>query len=459
MRIGLLDHMGYGNLGDAATQDALLEHIKLRLPDAEFVAFSLVPDDTESRHHIPCYPIKRWYPTLKDGGSAEVSSSATSTPRAASGLKAFIRRIPILGSAATAARDLMDEVRHIARSFRVVRSLDTLVYAGGGQFGELWKGPWAHPYNVFKFAVLARLAGVKLVIVNVGAGPLRTPLARFFVASAVRCADYASFRDEESQKLIRSIGVSTRTYVYPDSVYALDMSSAPASLSQPPLVGLNPMGYADPRIWPEPDAAKYASVLDHLTDFAVWLLGQNYRVKIFTSDPSVDVYAIDDLRQRLAQHVTPAALDQMFGIASNEVPILLDEMRTYDFVVTPKFHGVVFSHMLQKPVLAISYHNKINDLMRAAGHLGDCLDIDDFDSERLKIAFQSLVDRAPELRERFRLLTQARAEALNRQFDGLFTREYVQGAPRDTRRPQTGGRESTGTAGYRRVAEPEADRP
>src|SRR5262249_13184811 len=156
-----------------------LEHIKLRLPEAEFIGFSLVPYDTEARHHIPCYPIKRWYPkkpasaTAAEGPDVDRSAKA-SAERSGSAVKAMIRRIPLIGAAAGAARDLIDELQHITRSFRLVRSLDTLVYAGGGQFGELWKGPWAHPYNVFKFAMLARLAGVKLVIVNVGAGPLRT---------------------------------------------------------------------------------------------------------------------------------------------------------------------------------------------------------------------------------------------------------------------------------------------
>ena len=64
MRIGLLDHMGYGNLGDAATQEALIANIKIRLPDANIVGFSLNPDDTRKRHNIPCYSITHWHPGL-----------------------------------------------------------------------------------------------------------------------------------------------------------------------------------------------------------------------------------------------------------------------------------------------------------------------------------------------------------------------------------------------------------
>src|ERR1700740_1120040 len=63
MKIGLLDHMGYGNLGDAATQDVAIANIRKRLPGAQLIGFSFVPSDTTMRHGIPCYPIRRWYPT------------------------------------------------------------------------------------------------------------------------------------------------------------------------------------------------------------------------------------------------------------------------------------------------------------------------------------------------------------------------------------------------------------
>jgi hypothetical protein len=57
MKIGLLDHMGYGNLGDAATQDVVIANIRKRIPNAELVGFSLIPSDTLQRHGIPSYPI------------------------------------------------------------------------------------------------------------------------------------------------------------------------------------------------------------------------------------------------------------------------------------------------------------------------------------------------------------------------------------------------------------------
>ena len=72
LKIGLLDHMGYGNLGDAASQDVAIANIRKRLPEAQLIGFSFVPADTTARHGIPCYPIRWWYP----------SSANTETPAA-----------------------------------------------------------------------------------------------------------------------------------------------------------------------------------------------------------------------------------------------------------------------------------------------------------------------------------------------------------------------------------------
>ena len=57
--IALLDHLGGGNLGDDATLDAMMRNVKIRLPDAKLVALSMNPSDTQTRHGIPCYPIRR----------------------------------------------------------------------------------------------------------------------------------------------------------------------------------------------------------------------------------------------------------------------------------------------------------------------------------------------------------------------------------------------------------------
>src|SRR5215471_14220530 len=219
MKIGLLDHMGYGNLGDAATQEALIANIKKRLPDADIVGFSLNPNDTMMRHDIVSYPITFWHPGLDK--SREPS---TDDAKAQSQLKPNLKKIPIISKVAKGALHFLREVAHLYKSFSILRSLDSLIIAGGGQLAELWRGPWSHPYNVFKFSMLTKLANRQLFFINVGAGPLDSFLGRFFVKCSIHLADYVSFRDVPSQTLVYQLNVKRQTHVYPDSAYALDLA-------------------------------------------------------------------------------------------------------------------------------------------------------------------------------------------------------------------------------------------
>jgi len=424
MKIGLLDHMGYGNLGDAATQEALIANIKKRLTDATIVGFSLNPDDTRERHNIPCYSITHWHPGLNRSRKT-TADGANLGSRA----KSLLKKLPMFSSMASYALNLIRELLHLLRSFRVLKSLDTLIIAGGGQLSELWRGPWSHPYNVFKFSMLTKLANRQLFFINVGAGPLDSFLGRFFVKCSIHLADYVSFRDVPSQTLVYQLNVKRQTHVYPDSAYALDLAEyedRELTKRSRPLVGINPIGFCDPRIWPKTDRDAYARYLDSLAAFSLWLLGCNYTLKIFSAEVSVDVYALQDLKARLLSSISRTAINEICVPPSENVQDLLAEMSRLDFVITSKFHGVVFSHLLAKPVLALSYHPKIDDLMLAVGHGQFCLNIESFDYECLKKAFISLVDNAQDLRSQFRQTTRAYSNKLKEQFDEIFVARNMQ---------------------------------
>lgn len=425
MRIGLLDHMGYGNLGDAATQEVIIANIRERLPEAELIGFSLNPEDTMHRHGISCHSITYWHPGLKRENAA-VGAKSYSAPRYA--LKAKAKKIPI---ASTAVRKLVHwirEVKHMVRSYRIICSLDVLIFSGGGQLGELWRGPWAHPWNVLRFALMAKLAGKQLIFLNVGAGPLRRPLSRLFIRRAVSLADYVSFRDIESQRLVESLGVKRPTLVFPDSAYLLEIPSNISSRVCRPrtVVGVNPIGFCDPRIWPRADASAYETYLDKLAEFCLWLVRSGYEVHTFSTEMSVDVHALEDLRRRLDRDLPAMEVAAIFEPTRGTVEELLIQMSEFDFIVTSKFHGVVFSHLLSKPVIALSYHPKIDDLMRAIGHHEYCIQIEHFETEALRSKFSSMIEDAARLRAMFSKARFLYAHALESQFDGIFSAEAMQ---------------------------------
>ena len=423
LRIGLLDHMGYGNLGDAATQDVAIANIRKRLPNATLIGFSFVPSDTTARHGIPCYPIRSWYPK-----SAKTEDSSAAANGNKSRLKEFIKSIPFAQRLVKPILECGRQALFLVHSYRAVRTLDVLIISGGGQLSDLWRGPWSHPYSIFQFCLLAKLAGRKLYVLNVGAGPLDHWLSKFFAKHAVQLADYCSFRDHESQALIRSLGVKSETHVYPDLAYALpieEIVESPVRVSSVPVVGLNPIGFCDPRNWARKDEAIYREYLQKMVRFSAWLLEQGHLLRIFTNEASLDRHVIEDLIAELRSRTTPEMFGRIFWNTSQTVNDVLREMSEFDFVVTSKYHGIVLSQVLGKPVISLSYHKKMDSAMQALGQERFNANIESFDVDWLIHAFRLLMEESEGIRWKSATVVKEYAARLSQQFDSLFLPESL----------------------------------
>ena len=285
-KIGLtLDHVGGGNLGDDATLDAVAGNIKRRWPNAEIVAFSMNPDDTETRHGIMSHPIRRkgwsigYKPAGTDATLKETVKALMRKYRAVFYLlratNAVVIRVP---------SEVFGEVSFLVSSRRNIKSFDLLIINGGGQLTEK-DGPWGFPYTIFKWVVLARSAGVRCMFLNVGAGPLTLPLSKFFVTRALLVADYVSLRDDKSRALVYEIGSTGESRVCPDNVYALEVATTngtPPEGRAQPIVGFAPMPYPDRREYPaEKDQIVYNKFIRKLAIFASRLVGQSYALTMF----------------------------------------------------------------------------------------------------------------------------------------------------------------------------------
>jgi len=426
-RIGLLDHLGHGNLGDDATFTAVMQNIRRRRPDAAFVGLCLNPLDTAQRHGVQAYAIRR-------DSKKPPPSLGIAPPSASQGkLKAGLRRHPLLlgvlrrikAGVITRPRALLSELVFLVESFRVVRSLDMLVFCGGGQLLDSWGGPWGFPYTLWKWVILGRLARVDCLFLNVGAGPIRHSLSKFFIREALRHARYASFRDESSRVLVRQIGYHGGAEVRPDNVFALDVSGYEMQVngeSRVATVGLSPMVYCDPRVYWEKDQDVYDAFIAKLGAFGVWLLDNRHGVSLFSSDIRIDQTAIDDLLTELNRSA-PARFRGAGRIARRPVATtedLLHTVASVDYVVTCRFHGVVFAQLLNKPVMALSHHPKVAVLMSDFGLSEYCLDIRKCDVQQMKETFARLVANREMLQAAMAAKTAEYRQALADQFEVLF---------------------------------------
>ena len=265
------------------------------------------------------------------------------------------------------------------------------------------------------------------MFLNVGAGRLTQPLSQLFVRQALRSADYVSFRDEQSRNLARQIGFRGEGRVFPDSAYGLEISLPSVAgrhcESGKGTVGLAPMPYCDPRTFPEKDQAVYDSFIQKFGLFGSSLVRDGYKVALFGSDIGTDPPTIADLRSVIEDH--KGVVDNTPRVVNENVSTLdelLARMSRMDYVVTCRFHGIVFAHMLNKPVLAVSHHPKMATLMDDLGLGHYCLDIRTFDPDALTKTFAAVVADADNIKAQLaERLTRYRGE-LNAQLDELFPR-------------------------------------
>jgi polysaccharide pyruvyl transferase WcaK-like protein len=424
MTIGLLHHTGGGNLGDEGTQEAVMQAIKSRWPRASFVGLTMNPDDTRARHGIPSYPLRRetWTMGYRSDG-APVTPREDAKRRLGKYPLAFAVLRIIYTLAIRIPKTIGQELIFLIRSRRIIRSLDLLIVNGGGQLTE-WGGPWKFTYTVFKWVSLARWSGVRCYFLNIGAGPLTSPLAKFFARRALFSAEYVSFRDEESRTLARQIGYTGPAHVYPDSVYSLTVTSHDSTdprPGRPPIVAVSPMPYCDPRIFAEKNQSVYDSYIRTLGRFTAHLLRHGCAVALLSSDIGVDPMAVEDLQRALKNDGISAVSHSLSAEPVASTQDLLARMSAVDFVVTSRFHGVVCAHLVNKPVVALSHHPKVAALMNDLGLAEYCVrDLRSFDVEGLTATFQALVADQDQIRARMPERLAAYRGRLAGQFDELF---------------------------------------
>jgi polysaccharide pyruvyl transferase WcaK-like protein len=412
-KIALLHHTGGGNLGDQASVDAVMGSIKARWPESGIALLSMNPRETARIHGVPSYPIRTH---IWERGYTPSAVESNSAPEF--NFMRWLRttRTPII----RLPRAILRELAFLIGAFRIIRHFDLLIVSGGGQLTGK-SGPWGFPYSIFLWFLVAKVAGTQCMFLNVGAGPLTDSLTKFFVTRTLYAADYVSFRDEPSQALARNVGFAGHSQVFPDNVYSLEVSTSSVVDSdkrEEPIVGISPLAYpVRSTLGSAEQNVMYAHIIAKFALFASLLARRHYPIALFGTDVGEDPVTIEDLRTALRSrhNITTPPPEPINGVDE-----LLHKMSSMDYVVTCRFHGVVFAHLLNKPVLAISPHPKVTDHMRALGLSQYCVDIQTFDPNLLVDKFEALVRDRDNVKDRMAASLTRYKVLLKGQSDDLF---------------------------------------
>ncbi len=397
--IALFGNFGTGNLGNEVTLQAMLHNLKRRVPDATITCICPRPKDTASRHNISAIPMRHMF--------------VVQTPRNSEAVR-WLRRLFI--------RIPMEPYRWI-KAITMLRSVDMLVIPGTGMttgarvvedFG----------YDILGWSIIAKLCGCKLLFVSVGVGPFRRSVTRYFLKAALAMADYRSYRDIFSKELLERIGcrVDDDT-VYPDLAFSLPKATLPASRdhgSQRPVVGVGLITHYSQRSTPENGETAYRDYISKVAIFVTWLLEHNYNVRLLIGDVVYDRRVREDLRELLERDGVKYEGGKIIDEPAASVVELLSQLAATDIVVASRFHNLVLALALNKPVVAISFHEKDDSLMTAMG-LGEfCQDIGNVDVERLIGQFITVEKNADNLKRHIEQKTEDFRRALDDQYDLIF---------------------------------------
>ncbi len=342
LRIALTGGFGNGNFGNDASIESALLALRARFPDAVFESICDDPAVVRPRLGIRATKI-----AIRPSGPLRH-------------LDTLLLRIP-------------SGAFNWTRAFWIARRFDVMLWPGTGVFDDYRTGPLGFPAQVFRWSVVARVMGVKLIFLGVGAGPIINPLSRFFLKTAARCAVYRSYRDNGSKEFMQSIGVDeANSPVLPDIVFGKPVADPPPVRSTPPLtIGLGVMSYRGWRI----DEALGADYREKLARFVRWAEGQGHRVRWLVAEPS-DKRALVKLKDLLADGVDR-------GGDMNVLDDVMTEIRDCDLVIASRFHVLIAGLKLNRPCISLSYGPKHDLLMADAGVGEFCQHADYFDFDLL----------------------------------------------------------------------------
>lgn len=396
--IAFFGHFGTRNTGNESTLLAILSHLRQTFPGARFLCVCTNPDAVTATYGIDAVAISNREARLWD------------------------RRLGFGLRVVTAFAGVAEEVTEYVRAYRTLRETDTLIVPGTGLLTDAYGLSGWGPYNLCKWTLMAKARRCRVLFVNVGAGPIYSLPGRLLVRSALSVANYRSFRDTSSTEYLDSIGLNvTRDPIYPDLAFSLQEPAASGhSLPAPRrVVGLGLMVF-DGKLDAEASVREtYAAYLNALRVFVEWLLERDYDVRLLLGDG--DTPAIDDFTSLLQARGAYDA-ERVIAEPIGSVPELLAQIAACDVVVATRFHNVLLALLVNRPVIAISFHHKVASLMYQMGLRGYCQDIRRLDAGCLIDQFQEVERDNEKIKKVIRKKVDEFRRALDEQHAMLFNR-------------------------------------
>jgi len=387
----------------------MIWNLRNYLPEAEIECVCTGPDVVSARFNVAAYAIEPPHPIRNTSGARKGFGYVVSR---------VVRKLLRISR----------EIAHWITAHKVLKGVDALIMPGTGLLVDYSTSPCGYPYFVFKWSCLAKLRGCKVLVVSMGAGPIIHPLSRRFIKFALALVDYRSYRDNSSREYLDTIGFNSgNDPVYPDLAFSLPRTILPHSEAQPgerPVVGVGLVDYHGQCGCPEQKGEEvYRNYLNKTGDFIKWLLANDYRVRLLIGDVTYDTPVKRDLLRLLNHNGTKPINGQIIDEPVETLDQLVSQLAKTDIVVSARFHNIVLCLMLAKPVIALSYTDKFDSLMKTFGLSEYCHSLETFEVGRLTEQFLKLEQNTDYIVATIKSKTDQCRKGLDEQY-GLISRGF-----------------------------------
>lgn len=309
MRVLIVGYYGYGNAGDEAMLQIVIKEIKKRFPDANITIWSANPEKTKNE----------------------------------TGCKAYFH--PFAGG---------------KKWWKQVYEADVLIFGGGTFLQDYGKGsiyPWQNLTWYLKVVGLARIIGKKVLMLGIGVGPLQTLCGKIIALFTVGLANWVGLRDEESLRYLKWASYFNKNiHLTEDLVFLLGKNKKKRSNTQPTIIRIG-INLRELKVKSDclvlggemlsslaefiQDFSKVKPCVIHLIPFQEGELGDSNILKQFAT-----LYC---LNENIVIHDKVKDFESLYS--------LIQDM---DIVIAMRLHAIIFSVLAEKPVIALSYHQKVS---------------------------------------------------------------------------------------------------
>lgn len=370
-RIALFGLFGIGNLGNESTLWVTLHHIRLRQPRAQLVCICDEVPEFAREMGVTRLPLD----PLPVRGSHRLPAGR-------------LRHLYI------AAATLVTEPLRLWRAHRMLEGTERLVIVGTGALDDLGVPPWGMPACIARWCQAARIRRAEVLLLAVGAGPIRNRMSRILMTRAVALSSVRTYRDLYSIEYMANLGVtSSDDEVVPDLVFAWPrewLSPWRDALTPPKSVGVGLMAYFGWNVNDDEGRRVHDAYVAKMAQFVGWLVASGYHVRLLIGERDTDARAVRALLETLGPAAVAQAGERLAVPDIDSISDLLREIMLTDVVIATRFHNLVFALASSRPVISIGYSGKFDALMREMRLDDYCQNVEDLDVEQLKRQFGRL---------------------------------------------------------------------